>query len=171
MAIPSGQSVKMLKFGFIRGQRQMVGPVGLSASLELSDLGGKFVQIDGSGQLDDIAAGDGTIFGWAELSGRTATANSKTYSSVAGADSATVDVSTSSVYCIPVNPSAVASLAVTMINNCIYITKDATTNAQYADIDTAAAGNGQLMIVDVDLTNNMVYVKINPTVQNETDLP
>jgi hypothetical protein len=152
MANKIGAKNPMIKHGYQYGNRQLVGPVDVGASEVFSNQGGHFVWFDTSRRIEVAGSGNNPdsgafIFGWAECGAFTA-------SSTEGGSNLMVDVSFSSVYCIPADAAVLATMRG---KKCDLVT---TSNIQYADV--GEANEGYLIIVDVDITNQLVYVHMNP---------
>jgi len=153
MANDAGFTHPELKHGYQYGPRLMTGPVPVGASEVFSNQGGHFVWFDTSRRIE--IAGSGTnpdsgayIFGWAECGGGI------TASSTEGATKLVVDVSPYSVYCIPADAAVLATMRGKVCDLVV------TSNVQYADV--GEANEDYLVICDVDITNQLVYVRMNP---------
>ena len=149
---PNGATLKTLKFGYKWGDRSLISFVPVGASEVFTNTGGKFCWFDTSRRLE--VAGDGNnpdsgafIAGWVEEGAFTA-------SSTEGATKVTLDVSCQSVYRIPANAAVTAAYR---LKSCDLVT---TSNVQYANVSTAT--EKYLIIVDVDIANQCVYVHMNP---------
>jgi hypothetical protein len=143
---------KVAKFDYVFGSRLITGPVPVGASTVFKNTGGKFCWFDTSRRLEIAGSGNNPdagafIFGWA-LTG------AYTSSSTEGGDSVQVDVSTNSVYRMPADAAVLATMRG---KSCDLVT---TSDIQYADI--GEANEKYLIIVDVDIKNQWVYVRMNP---------
>ena len=126
--------------------------------------GGHFVRVrDGYATL--CASGDAVTMGWAEVPKDTSGKNSWKSSSTKGNDNVFVVNGLDDVFEMPCNEGK-ASLAASYIGHGAAIVNNETTNATYARVQQAKIGGGAtastLTIVDVDTTNNTVFVKIKP---------
>jgi len=151
---------KTAKFDYVFGSRLIIGPVPIGASEVFKNTGGKFVWFDTSRRIEVAGSGNNPdsgayIFGWALAPAYTA-------SSTEGGDSCMVDVSTNSVYRIPADAAVLATMRGKV---CDLVT---TSNVQYADV--GEANEDYLIIVDVDIKNQWVYVRMNPAHIYVTDI-
>jgi len=147
-----GMTQKTIKFEYVYGDRHIVGPVPVGASEVFKNTGGKFCWFDTSRRLEVAGSGNNPdsgafIYGWALAPAFTA-------SSTEGGTSLQVDVSTNSVYRMPADAAVLATMRG---KSCDLVT---TSNVQYADV--GEANEKYLIIEDVDITNQWVYVRMNP---------
>ena len=125
--------------------------------------GGHFAQMV-SGQLTLCASGTGTPFGWVETPKDTqgySCWKSNAAADAEGLSNAFCITDMDAVYRIPVNETA-ASLAASQIGLGMKIVE---TNATYTLVQRALVGNSTvpaLLVVDVDLDNKTVDVKMHP---------
>ena len=152
MANKIGMIQKVIKFDYVYGDRHIVGPVPVGASEVFKNTGGKFVWLDTSRRIEVAGSGNNPdagafIFGWA-------LAGAFTASSTEGGTNLQVDVSTNSVYRIPADAAVLATMRG---KSCDLIVD---TNRQRADV--GEANEKYLIIEDVDITNQWVYVRMNP---------
>jgi hypothetical protein len=134
----------------------MVGPLPIAASAVFTDTGAKFVEVaadPGYANPDVDAAGE--ILGWMEIGALTA-------SSTKGGSTGQVDISPHSVYYIPAN----ATVDQTMVGKTCDIA--ITSNVQSANV--SGNTNNTLMIVGVDITNQAVFVRMNPEEIGQTSV-
>lgn len=144
-----GQTFNTVVHGLVLGKQLLVGPIGVASSEAFVNNGGKFVKIDGSGHMTQAGDGDTTIAGWADVQALTANAT-------AGVTKLNMDVSTESIYRIPVESGETVTTALRGQKCDIVISG----GVQYAN--TSESAEGTLCIVDVDTANNCVLVKMNP---------
>lgn len=126
--------------------------------------GGHFVWIaDGYASL--CATAHPNVMGWAEVPKDTDGKSSWKSSSTKGTDKVFVITGLEDVFELPVNEGK-ATLAASYIGHGAALIVNTTTNATYAAVQQAKIGGGatasQLSIVDVDVTNKTVFVKIKP---------
>lgn len=135
-----------IKYGYQRGPRTMVGECLIGASETFNNKGGKFVTFDASRRIEVAVAGSTHLFGWFE-------GGEFTSSSTEGGSWGMVDVSPWSIYRIPAD----AAVNITMRGKtCDLIV---TNGVQMADV--GASLQDVITIVDVDIANQCVYVRIN----------
>lgn len=151
MANRAGLTYSTVKYGYVYGPRSMV-EVPLAASQTFTDNGGKFVEVKNgtAGYATIVGDGGNYIDGWAETGAYTSDAT-------AGQDWVNMDTSCNSVYYMPANTTVTQSMVGTLCDITV------TSNVQSAAVD--ASTDDLLYIVDVDITNQAVYVKINPEAQ------
>ena len=109
-------------------------PVG--ASEVFKQAGGSFVKTDGSGRVELAVAGETEIIGAVLLNA------DETASSTEGASKYVVDLSTESVYEIPIDTTSTA-YAATMLGKAV----DLIVNSNVQEVDLANSGEGVLQIV------------------------
>jgi len=136
----------VVKYGQVAGSRVIVNmPVG--ASEVFTDTGAKFVIQDGSGYIDAAEATSSELFGWAECGAFTS-------QSTDGYDSVPVNIALDAIYRIPADAAVTAD----MVGKTCDISKSS--NVIKADVD--ASTYDVIQIVDVDITNQEVLVRLNP---------
>ena len=134
----------------------------VAASQYFGRRGGKFCYLS-AGNLTVAASGTDAITGWAETPKDTTGKNCWVSSATAGKDKVFVISGLEDVFEMPCNET-IASLAVTFIGRACGCFEGGT-NATYLTQQEARLGDpiaSPLSIVDVDLTNKTVFVKIKP---------
>lgn len=150
MANDIGQVKTPISFGYQDGPRCIIGPIPVAASEVFDTNGGRFVAFDANRRLILAVAATANLWGWA-------LAGSMTVSSVAGGSSFMVDVSPLAVYCIPANA------AVTIANRGLSYDLVVASNVQ--TVDVGAQATKVVTVVDIDITNQLVYVRLNSATQ------
>ena len=143
----NGMARGCVKYGQVSGGTCIVNmPVG--ASEVFTDTGAKFVTQDGSGNIDASGAADTEIFGWAMC-------GTFTSQGTDGLDSLPVNIALDAIYRIPADGTVDKS----MVGKSCDIS--VSSNVIKADIDATATD--VIQIVDVDITNQEVLVRLNPS--------
>ena len=150
-----GMTRGTIKYGYAFGPRVLVGPCAIGASEVFKDTGGKFVKFDNDRQIEVALAADTALFGWAECGKFTA-------SSTEGKDKVMVDISCESVYYIPADEAVTIALRG---KTCDFVLDS---NRQRADVGVGTTN--VILIVDVDIANQAVYVQINRAKQYATSV-
>ena len=141
-----------IKYGFVYGVRCQI-PVAIGNSVVFEDLGGKFVKLETTVDVDgkmQVVMADTTdaIGGWLDVAEYTS-------SSTAGQDTALLDVSPLSIYRMPVTAGTFALADVGDICD-LYI--DTATQG----INAGAGGGGYLIIVKME-SSTVALVRMNPS--------
>jgi len=150
-----GMTRGTIKYGYAFGPRVLVGPCAIGASEVFLDTGGKFVKFDNDRQIEVALAADTALFGWAECGKFTA-------SSTEGKDKVMVDISCESVYYIPADEAVTIALRG---RTCDLIVD---TNRQRADVGEGT--EDVILIVDVDVANQALYVRMNYATQYQAGI-
>lgn len=141
-----------IKYGFVYGVRCQI-PVAIGNSVVFKDLGGKFVgletTVDVDGRMQVVMADTtGAIAGWLDVS-------ESTSSSTAAQDIALLDVSPLSIYRMPVTAGTLALADVG--DKCdLYI------DTSVQGIDASQGGGGYLIIVKRE-SATVALVRMNPS--------
>ena len=153
MANRAGLTFGTVKYGYRYGARTMVS-MPVAASEVFKDNGGKFISTrDTAGYVTVVGTDGDYISGWAETGDYTSDAT-------AGQDWIDVDVSTDSVYYIPADATVTQAM--------VGLNMDITVSSNVQSAQTAASTDDLLICVGVDIPNQAVLVKINPTQQGST---
>lgn len=143
---------KEVKYGYLRGPRQIIKAWPIAASQVVNDRGGKFVKLDSNDRIDIADSGDTQIEGWMETPSGQGLRAGFTTSSTAGADSGEVDVSPLSLYRVPADADPANTRGETAD---LIITSD----VQY--IDVGESNEDVVAILDLDTTDDTVDVVMN----------
>ena len=143
-----------IKYGYAFGPRVLVGPCAIGASERFYDTGGHFVKFDGNRYIEVAGDTHTALFGWAECGKLTAGAD--------GVDEVMVDICCEAVYYIPSN----ATVDITMRGKKCDLVVD--TYRQRANVGEAT--EGVITIVDVDIANTAVYVRMNYETQYQASI-
>lgn len=155
-----GMTRPTIKYGYVFGPRILVPDVPVGAGVVFTDTGGKFVWFDTSRRIEIAGSGlnpDSTtlIYGWVEWGAFTA-------SSTEGKDKVSVDISPFSVYYIPADDT----VAKTMIGAVC----DLITGSDIQKADVGEKNEKYLIVVDVDVVNQGIYVRMNDAVTYKSDI-
>ena len=150
-----GMTRGTIKYGYAFGPRVLVGPCAIGASEVFLDTGGKFVKFDNDRQIEVADSGDAALFGWAECGKFTA-------SSTEGKDKVMVDISCESVYYIPADEAVTIALRG---KTCDFVLDS---NRQRADVGVGTTN--VILIVDVDIANQALYVRMNYATQYQAGI-
>ena len=130
----------------------VVPNIPMAASAAFKALGGKFVTWDGTSTATISVAGDTQIFGWAAVNGDLTT------SATAGADKVAVITDLNCVFELPSDAVFTAAQGLALIQK----TCDLVVNSTIQQADIGASSTDVLKIVGFNVTDQTVYVTINP---------
>ncbi len=150
------QAYVTLRYCYQRGDRTMIADCPIGQNEVFTDTGAKFCKQDGNGYIDAAVAATDDIYGWAEIAAGTWSTGGN------GTNYCSVDTSFDSVYYIPAN----SAVTINMRGKHCDIVVDS--NRQRADVTTSAPAKDVLVIEEVDVENQCVWVRLNENERHAT---
>ena len=143
---PIGVYGNKVPYGYARGKRNLI-MLPAASGVAFKDLGAKFVVVDANNDVALVSDGENHIYGWANVGEFTTTAS-------AGADKISVDISMKSQYWVPATNG---TLSEAMRGDTCDI---AVSVGGIVSADIGNSSDDVLLIVDIDIVNSAVLVKI-----------